>query len=143
MNTNELISIIEEGDYDVYGIRIDATEYSVNDTMLASRMWCDGEPVYAHEYTNDEGTAETLIEMGYEEVESDEDERLFVNRDAFVELDGTSAVTVTADTLYEVIAFAQSVYPEGHVYLIGGEYAGSGEDEGEVIISEATVLAIL
>ena len=139
----EVTTLIENGDYDVYGIRIDATEYSVNDTMLASRVWRDGEPVYAHEYTNDEGTAETLIEMGYEEVESDEDERLFVNHNAFVELEGTSAIRATAEDVYEVISYAQSVYPGGHVYLIGGGYSGSGEDEGEVIISEATVLAIL
>jgi len=56
------------------------------------------------------------------------------------QLDGTCAINAQADNALALIAGYKSF---GHLYLIGGQVAMSGEDPGEIVIQEAVVISRL
>lgn len=120
----EMKNIIDEEDFSVYGIRVDEEiTYSVGDICYNSRQWLQDCP------------------------EDPEETELEYNKDLGCwdcgELPGTCALQVkSVEELEEIIERSKMYYGE-HVTLIGGQYYEHGADEGEVIIRNAEVLAII
>jgi hypothetical protein len=117
----EIAKIIEQGQYEVYGIRVDETiKYSVGDICNNSHQWWQDEPFDGCDFKYDEDMQ--CWDGG--------------------ELDGTCALQVTADDLEDVLAKSEMYFGE-NVTLIAGNCYEEGNDIGEVIIENAKVLAII
>lgn len=105
MSISKIKELIENEEFEFYGIRKDDAEYSVGDTCENSHSWrSDG---------TDNG-----------------------------ELDGTCAIGVKAGTIESVIAQSKEYYGS-HLYLIASDRKEMGEDQGEYIMSDAVVIAVL
>lgn len=115
--------IIAKGDYDYYGLRVDAIGYNVGDTASASHQ------LYQDDMYNDDGNLMyprgTGIYAGYYDAG---------------EIDGTSAIAVESDTIDRAIK-ALSTYNGNYIHLIAGDSVIDGVDAGEYTIKSATVLA--
>lgn len=57
-------------------------------------------------------------------------------------LNGTSVLAV-GDDLDAVVQKAERSYFGDHLYLVGGEYGGPGQDRGEILIRDAVVIRVL
>ena len=60
------------------------------------------------------------------------------------ELDGTCVIgfNTDSDESIEKAMNAIDMYVGDHIHILGGDYAESGNDSGELIISEAEVLGV-
>lgn len=130
MITREMIlAAIEAGDYDNYGLRYDHNEYNIGDV-------CEN----SHEWFQDAWNLEN-----YEELTEDEIDALYNEEigcyDAG-ELNGTSAIKVTKNNIDEAIEIMKRYDFGGrNLILIAGDYAEEGNDRGEIVIENATVIA--
>lgn len=115
MTAQEIKDIIMEDAYDVYGLRVDNTDFSVGDICDNSHEVWQDDPEDGSEYNE---------EWGY-----------WVGE----ELDGTCAIEVKADTIEKALEAADAYYGK-NIYLIAGYDYMYGNDPGEVIIRNAKVL---
>lgn len=115
MTVQEIKDIIMEDAYDVYGLRIDNTDFSVGDICDNSHEVWQDDPEDGSEYNE---------EWGY-----------WVGE----ELDGTCAVRVTVDTIEKALKKIDEYYGK-NLYLISGYDYSWGNDQMEVIIRNAKVL---
>lgn len=119
MTKEEIKDIIEAGEYDVYGLRIDeGMIYKVGDTTENSHQWWQDDPEDDSEYNEDLG----LWDGG--------------------ELNGTCAIEVTEDNIESALEMIKQYFGE-HITLIAGYGYEYGNDNGEVIIEDAKVLAVI
>lgn len=119
MTVQEIKNIIQEGEYDVYGIRVDdVMKYSIDDICYNSHQWWQDEP--------------------YEDCD------LEYNKDMGCwdggELSGTCALLVSEENIEETLKKSK-MYLGDYVTLIAGNTYEYGNDDGEVIIGNARVLA--
>jgi len=120
MTKEQISKIIEKEEYSVYGLRMDYTEYQVGDIMANSHQW-------------------------YQDPQSDDDTFESDNYNGFLgcwdygELDGTCTIHVTTDNIDSALENIRS-YEGKYMYLVGGDYAEGGNDQGEAIIEDAKVL---
>ena len=111
--------LIEQCDYDYYGIRVDADiKYNVGDICNNSHNWWQDDPEDGSKYNADM----QCWDGG--------------------ELDGTCCLAVTPETFEKVLQKSNMYFGE-HVTLIAGDYADCGNDIGELIIKDAKVIAII
>lgn len=127
MNTYDLDmlkNILDEEDFSVYGIRVDEEiVYSAGDTCYNSRQWLQDRPEDLEETELEYNKGLGCWDCG--------------------ELSGTCALRVkSVEDLEEMIERSKMYYGK-HVTLIGGQYFEYGADEGEVIIRDAEVLAVI
>mgnify|MGYP000048076851 FL=1 len=119
MTVEEIKNIIENAEFEYIGIRADSRDYKVGEVMDNSHQIfqdadCGGELVK-------EGPYAGFYDAG--------------------ELDGTCALKVSEDNIEGAIAKAEAYGKK--FYLIGGDAMEYGYDDGEIIIKEAEVIAIL
>ena len=126
MTEQEIIEVIEHGEYEFYGVRCDDAEYGIGDQCNNSHNWYQDDP--------NEGL--------------DEDDPWFMPYNKALglwdggELNGACAVMVSADTVDNAIKALKSYALCGkNTYLIAGDYAQGGNDKNELIIGGAIVLA--
>lgn len=109
--------IIEEEKYTYYGIRMDDAEYKVGDICNKSHQWWQDNPEDGSEYV----PSICAWDGG--------------------ELDGTCCFAVTPDNLVDVMRKSEKVFGYyDKMYLIAGDIAENGNDDGEIIIEDAEVL---
>ena len=128
MTAENIKEIIETAEYDYFGVRADDKEYAIGEEMANSHQLFQ-DPVYL------DGDME---ELAYPYIK----EGPYAGFYDAGELDGTCAVEVTESTIEEAMNSVKA-YSGKHLYLVGGYYAECGNDDGEIIIREATVLAVL
>lgn len=118
--TEDIRNIINGEEYEFYGIRVDScNKYNVGDVCENSHQWWQDDPEDGSEYNEDNH----LWDGG--------------------ELDGTCCLKVSADDIESVIKTAERSYFGNNVTLIAGDYAEGGNDNGELIISNAKVLYVI
>ena len=122
---NRIREIIEEGDFEYYGLRADDAEYKIGDICRSSHQLLQ-DP----EFDDDS-------ELIYPYID-DKNSPYYGYYDAG-ELDGTCAIKVDEDSIEEALESIE-MYDGKHVYLIAGDYIECGNDEGEIIIEDAEVL---
>lgn len=120
MSAEQIRKIIENAEYEVYGIRADSEiEYSVGDICCKSHQWWQDDP-----------GEESGLEYN-EEMECWDGG----------ELTGTCALETDAESVADVVEQA-GLYGE-HITLIAGNVYQAGNDIGEIIIEGARVLAVI
>lgn len=112
--------IIENEEYECYGIRADDHCYKIGDICNNSHQWWQDDP-------GEESGMEYISEM-----------------DAWDggELDGTCALETTLENVDEVLRRSKMYFGD-HVYLIAGDNYEGGNDLNEIIIENARVLAVI
>lgn len=119
---------IENTDYSFYGIRADEIQYDTGDIANVSHQLYqdpdydeDGELVYLY---IEEGPYEGYYDAG--------------------ELNGTCAIKFDPEDDSSICAALETVsmYFPKYIHVLGGDSANSGNDRDEIIISDATVLAV-
>lgn len=125
MTVQDIKDAVKDTEYDYYGIRVDKIKYSVGDIANNSHQLLqdpdfddNGELIYPY-------VGNGLYDAG--------------------ELDGTSAIGFRPDD-EESINFAinqiKHYFSIGdNIHIIAGDYAETGNDNGEVIVSDSVVLA--
>lgn len=117
MMAKEIMEIIKNGEYDVYGLRMDYAEYKIGDVCDNSFDWWQDDPEDGSEY--------------------DEDMGLWKGE----ELDGTCAIIVTSENIEDALKRIKMYNPGANLYLIAGYDWQEGNDIDEVIIRNAKVVA--
>lgn len=128
MTAAEIKRICEESDFSYFGIRADDMEYQIGDICNNSHQLFQ-DPAF-----DEEG------ELIYPAVE-DPDSPYYGYYDAG-ELDGTCAVKFNPDSeedIQEALEVAK-MYSGKNLYIIAGDLAKYGNDDGEIIIREAEVI---
>lgn len=123
---NIILAEIAKEEYSFYGLRVDVRDYSVGDICSVSHQLYQ-DPMYDD---NDE-LVYPLIEGG-----------IYGGFYDAGELSGTCSVEVNADNITNAIEILEQ-YGDGNIYLIAGNNAECGNDIGELIISNAKVIAQL
>ncbi len=119
MTIEKLKEIIDMEEYEFYGVRVDETiKYNIGDICYNSHQWWQDDPEDGSEYNEEQH----CWDGG--------------------ELDGTCCLQVTEENLEDVIKKSEMYFGE-NVTLIAGNYAEGGNDIGEIIISDAKVIAIV
>lgn len=122
MTDDEIKEIIEEGKYNFYGLRADQAEYEIDDVANKSHQLFQ-DPQYDDygelKYQLGEGRYSGYYDAG--------------------ELDGTCAVETTEYNIENALKDVR-VYDGKNLYLIAGDAAENGNDDGEIIIEDAVVL---
>lgn len=119
MTVEEIKTLIEDAEYDYVGLRADSRDYNIGDVVDNSHQLfqdadCGGELV-------EEGPYAGFYDAG--------------------ELDGACALKVSEDNVEDVLE-AVKAYGE-KIYLVGGNSMEYGYDDGEIIIRDAEVIAVL
>lgn len=119
MTVEEIKNLIENAEFEYIGIRADGRDYKIGDVMDNSHQLfqdadCGGELITDGPYTG-------FYDAG--------------------ELDGTCALKVSDDNVEDMIMRVKS-YGKKY-YLIGGDSMEYGYDDGEIIIRDAEVIAVL
>lgn len=119
MTAEQVKKIIEDGEFEYYGIRSDETiEYKAGDACYESHQWWQDEP-----------------ENG--DMEYNEEMQCWDGG----ELPGTCALKVSEDSdIQKILDYSRRCYSGKHITLIAGDRAEYGNDEGEIIIGNAIVL---
>lgn len=127
MKIEEIRKLISDAEYDYIGIRADDRDYQIGEVMDNSHQLFQ-DPQYADfEYTEllypyiSEGPYAGFYDGG--------------------ELDGTCALEVSENNIEEMIEAVKSYGKK--IYLIGGNTMEYGNDESEIIIRDAAVVAKL
>lgn len=105
------------------GVRYDDRIFEIGDAIPVSREWID------NVCTDTELDGTCAIWLGY----GIDEEGLIDAPDDWL----------TVDRVKELAAAKKDLYPYEHAYLIAGHDEGWGDDDGEIIISDATVIARL
>lgn len=129
MTIEDIKNTINETDFKFYGIRVDeGIYYNIGDTANNSRQLFqdpdfdeDGELIYPY---IEDGVNKGLYDAG--------------------ELDGTCTIGFDADDDASIARAIEMIgsYFGDYIHILGGDYAKSGNDDGELIISNAEVLGI-
>ena len=124
----EIKKAIENTEFEFYGIRVDEMKYEVGETANNSHQLFqdpdfdeDGELIYPY---IEDGIYKGMYDAG--------------------ELNGTCTIGFDAeddDSIQKAIDMVKS-YCGDFVHVLGGDYAGGGNDSGEIIISDAEVLLV-
>ena len=117
MTIEEIRNIIEEAEYGYIGIRADSRDYQIGDVMDNSHQLFQ-DPQYNDIY---EGPYAGFYDAG--------------------ELNGTCALSVSENNIEKMLEAVKN-YGE-KIYLIGGNSMEYGNDEDEIIIRNAEVIAVL
>ena len=125
MTVEEIRNLISEAEYDYIGIRADSRDYRIGEVMNNSHQLFQ-DPQYAdfectellYPYIS-EGTYAGFYDGG--------------------ELDGTCALEVSESNIEEMIERVTSY--GNKYYLIGGNSMEYGNDDDEIIINDAEVIA--
>lgn len=128
MTIEEIKRIIEEEGFEHFGIRADDMEYKVGDICENSHQ------LFQDPEFDEDG------ELIYPEVD-DADSPYYGFFDAG-ELNGTCAIRVNENSINEALE-AVKIYSGKHIYLLGGNSIECGNDDGEIIISDAEVLGVI
>lgn len=126
MTIEEIRNIIEEAEYGYIGIRADNRDYQISDVMDNSHQLFQ-DPQYNDDYT------ELLYPYIYEGP--------YAGFYDAGELNGTCALSVSENNIKEMLEAVKN-YGE-KIYLIGGNSIEYGNDEDEIIIRNAKVIAVL
>lgn len=121
MTAEQIREIIENGEYEVYGIRVDYEKlYEAGDYCYVSHQWWQDDPGEDSgcEYNAEEGAWDGG------------------------ELNGTCALEVTEGNVDDVLE-QSSMYVGDNIVLIAGDSYEAGNDMGEVVIEDAKVLAVI
>lgn len=121
MTVQEIKKILEEEEYECYGLRCDENDiYNVGDTCNNSHNWWQDDPEDGSEYN--------------------EDMRCWDGG----ELDGTCAIEIhypyTDKQIETAIKLAKTYNNPNTMYLIGSNVTYGGNDRDEIIMQAATVL---
>lgn len=120
-----IVSILENSEYDFYGLRYDGAEYAEGETCNTSHQWWQDDPNEGIDETDSEyapyNAGMHLWDGG--------------------ELNGTCAIMINERNIGEVLT-RMNMYKNcgDNLYLIAGDYAEQGYDIGEIIIRNATVI---
>lgn len=127
MTIKEIAEIVKNGlfeEHDIYGFRADREGLEAGDTLENSHQWYQDDP----------------SEWG-EECEYNEERGLWDGG----ELDGTCTIGLPdyeCDFEAEIKKALERIQMYGkNIYLVGGDNAGQGNDIGEVLISNAVIVA--
>ena len=120
-----ILEILADAEYDFYGLRFDDAEYAAGDICNVSHQWWQDNP--------NEG------------IDEDDNDYAPYNADLHLwdggELDGTCAIKVTENNINQALARMNMYkYRGDNLYLIAGDFAYNGNDVGEIVINDATVL---
>lgn len=116
MTATEIRNIIEEEEFDVYGLRMDYAEYEPGDTCEDSFEWWQDDPEDGSKYIDEMG-----LWMGEK-------------------LDGTCAIKVTANNIDVALKRIKMYNPGANLYLLGGYDWEEGNDVDEIVIRNAKVI---
>lgn len=112
--------IIKKGEFEFYGIRMDDRAYNIGDICSKSHQWWQDDPEDGSEYDSDMG----CWDGG--------------------KLNGTCAFAVNAENLESIMEKAEDFFGYyDKMYLIAGDIAEGGNDDGEIVIEDAKVLSLL
>lgn len=112
--------IVENGEYQYYAIRMDDYIYNIDDKCHTSHQWWQDDPEDGSEYVQEMHCWDGGI------------------------LPGTCAFSVSADNIADVMEEAEETFGYyDHMYLIAGDDAEIGNDPGEIIVDNATVLLVI
>jgi hypothetical protein len=128
MTIEELRRIIENSDFEVFGLRADDYKYSIGDDAHVSHQLFqdpDWDEYGNLIYQEGEGFYKGFFDAG--------------------ELDGTCAIEINDYDSDEKIARKLNILSNygKYFYLIGGDDSSYGNDEDEIIIEDAKIIAIL
>lgn len=127
--TKEMIKkVIEENEYEFYGLRYDSNTLNVGD-------YCKN----SHQYYQDAWNLDNYDDLTEEELSQ------LYNADLGCydggELNGTCAVRLTENNIEKAIErMSHYAYADSKLILIAGNYAEEGNDVDEIIIENAIVL---
>ena len=122
---SDILDIIAVDKYTDYGLRVDNIKYNVGDICNNSHsLYCD--PIY----DEDGDLAYPLIDDGP-----------YAGYYDGGEMDGTCAVMINADNITDALEII-SQYDGAYMHLIAGYDSTMGEDPGEIVISDAIVIAV-
>lgn len=128
MTAQEIMEIIKanEEKYEFFGLRTDDAEYEIGEICKNSHEWYQDDP-------NGELEKDDAWYTPY-----NEEMKMWDGG----ELDGTSSVAVTAETVEDALKTFEAYKTIGtNYYILAGDYAQGGNDIGESIIRDAVVLA--
>lgn len=119
MTAEQVKKIIEDGEFEYYGIRSDETvEYKIGDTCFESHQWWQDDP---GDSTMEYNTEMQCWDGG--------------------ELPGTCALGISGNSdVQKILEYSRRCYGGKHITLIAGYRAECGNDDGEIIIRDAVVL---
>ena len=127
MTAREIAEIVRNGlfeEHDIYGFRADREDLETGDVLENSHQWYQDDP----------------SEWG-EECEYNEEMQMWDGG----ELDGTCTIGLpdyACDFEKKIAEALERVQMYGdHIYLVGGDNAGQGNDIGETIIANAVCIA--
>ena len=126
MTVKEIAEIIENGDFEFYGLRMDSAEYKPGEVVRNSHQL----------FQDPQWTDDTMTVLLYPCMESGPYAGFY---DAG-ELPGACAIQVTASSVAQALGDAKCYYGD-NLYLAAGHYAEPGNDPGEIVIEGAEVLA--
>lgn len=128
LTVDEIKKAIENTEYEFYGIRVDEVKYSVGEAANNSHQLFqdpdfddDGELIYPY---IEDGIYRGFYDAG--------------------ELDGTCTIGFDPEddeTIEKALDMVKS-YIGDFIHVLGGDYAQGGNDNGEIIISDAEVLLV-
>lgn len=130
MSNNEILEVIENSEFEVFGIRCDDYEYKIGEILYNSRNTFQ-DPLYDE---NDE-LVYPLIKSGFYKG----------NYDAGM-LNGTCAVELFTHRENFIEKCLNDIAPYNYckyIYLIAGNECEEGNDPDEIIIENARILAII
>lgn len=129
LTVEDIKKAISGTEFEFYGLRVDeGIRYNIGDTANNSRQLFqdpdfdeDGELIYPY---IEDGVNKGLYDAG--------------------ELDGTCVIGFDAEDDDSIAKALEQIkmYFGGYVHILGGDYAESGNDRGELIISDADVLGV-
>lgn len=124
----KILEIIQNSEFEVFGIRKDDKLYSVGDAVENSHQLFQ-DPQY---------TDDSCQELLYPYISSG----CYAGFYDGGELNGTCALEIREDNIDHMLADINQ-YDGKNLYLIAGNYYSYGNDENEVVIREAEVIAVL
>ena len=127
MTVEEIRNLISEAEYDYIGIRADSRDYQIGEVMDKSHQLFQ-DP----QYTDFECT-----ELLYPYISEGPYAGFFDGG----ELDGTCALAISEYNIEEMLEAVKNYGKK--FYLIGGKTIEYGNDEDEIIIRNAEVIAVL
>lgn len=126
LTLNKIKKAIKNTEYEFYGIRVDEVKYNAGETANNSHQLFqdpdfddDGELIYPY---IENGAYRGFYDAG--------------------ELCGTCTIAFDAEDDHSIQGAIEQIkiYPGSYIHILGGDYAEGGNDNGEIIISNAEVL---
>lgn len=125
---NKILEIVKNSDFEILGLRKDDKLYNVGDILENSHQLFQ-DPQY---------TDDSCQELLYPYISSG----CYAGFYDGGELDGTCALEIRKDNIDQIINDIKQ-YDGKNMYLIAGNYYSYGNDDNEVVIKEAEVIAVL